>query len=151
MQFLQFDDKVYVDFFGVHLLHQLAGCGHGTAGSQQVVVQQDNVVFIDGVLVHLHRILTVFFLVAFFDGLGGQFAGLADGHETGSQAGGEDGAHDESARLDAHNLRYTFVLVHLVHCVCEFLQGRRVLEQGCHVVEQNARYREVGYFADAFL
>ena len=89
---------------------------------------QERLPGLDGVLVHLHRILTVFFLVAFFDGLGGELTGLADGHKTGSQAGGEDRSHDEAARLNAHDLRDAFVFVHLVHRVRKFLQGGWVFE-----------------------
>ena len=84
MQLFQFDNEVYIYLFRVQFLHQFAGCFHCSARSQKVVVQQYYIVRLNGILVDLHRIFSIFFIVAFFNGFCRQLSGFAYGYEAGS-------------------------------------------------------------------
>ena len=54
------DDEVDVHLLWVELLHQVVGRFHRATRCQQVVVQEDNIVFFDSVLVNLNGVCTIF-------------------------------------------------------------------------------------------
>ena len=53
-----FDDEVHVDFLWVEVLNEFVGCHSCAARCQEVVMNQYNVIFVDGVDVHLDGIDT---------------------------------------------------------------------------------------------
>ena len=83
------DDEVSIYLLWVELLYEVASCLHCSAGSKEVVVEQNYVVFADGVLVNLDGVLAVFLCVAFLHGVARKLAGLAAEHYTGSKTEGE--------------------------------------------------------------
>ena len=70
----KFDDEVAVHLFGVELLDQVTGSLHGSAGSEQVVVEQHHIVLVDGVLVDFDGVDAILLGVALLYGLAGQLA-----------------------------------------------------------------------------
>ena len=137
------DDEVDVDGLGVELLHEVVGGAHGAAGGKEVVVEEDDVGFIDGVLVNLDGVGAVFLGVALLDGGGGELAGLAAEDDAGAEADGECGGDDEAAALDADDLGDALVLVDLVEFVDHDLQAIVVLEEGGDVAEVDAGLGEI--------
>ena len=51
-----FDDEVHVDFLWVEVLNEFVGCHCCAARCQEVVMNQYNVIFVDGVDVHLDEV-----------------------------------------------------------------------------------------------
>ena len=78
----KFDDEVAVHLFGVELLDQVTGSLHGSAGSEQVVVEKHYIVLVDGVLVDFDGVDAILFGVALLYGLAGQLARLAAEYDT---------------------------------------------------------------------
>ena len=76
-------------------------------------MQYHDVVGGDGVAVYLDCVGAIFLGVCGLDGVGGELAGLAYGHEACTQLEGQDGTADKSSALDAHYFSNTFVAVKL--------------------------------------
>ena len=74
-------------------------------------MDNDNIVFVDGVGVHLDGIGAILFRIDFFYGDRRKFPGFARRHESTTQFIGEDGATDETARFYSHHFGDTFVAV----------------------------------------
>lgn len=85
----KFDEEVYVYFLRVKLLHKVVRSLHGAACSQQVVVQQHDVVLGDGVLMNLDSVGAVLLRVALLYGFAGQLAGLTAQNNAGVELYGQ--------------------------------------------------------------
>ena len=81
----QFDDEVAVNLFGLKLLNQVASRFHRATCCEDVVVQQDDVVLVDGILMNLDSVDAILFSVAFLDGFARQLAWLATEHNASTQ------------------------------------------------------------------
>lgn len=78
----------------------------------------------DGVAVNLDCVLAVFLVVGSLQSVGGKFAGLTHGHESGSEFESQNRTADETARLDAYNLRHTLVAVGLREVPSDDVEAR---------------------------
>ena len=85
----EFDDEVGVNLLRVELLNEVACSLHGSACGEEVVVQQNNVVFTDSILVNLDGVLAILLSVAFLYCVAGQFARLAAEHNASAETQGE--------------------------------------------------------------
>src|SRR5581483_1854680 len=99
----QVDDERGADDVAAGALDELGRRLGRPAGSDQVVDDEDALARPDGVIVHLDDVDAVLQRVFLADGLPGQLAFLAQGHEAASQPIGDGAAQDEPARLDAGN------------------------------------------------
>ena len=81
----QFDDEIAVNLFGLKLLNQVAGRFHRATRSEEVVVQQDDVVLVDGILMNFDGVDAILFSVAFLDGFARQLAWFATEHNASAQ------------------------------------------------------------------
>ena len=95
--------------------------------------------------------VTAVFLGVGFGGDGrGELAGLAGHDEAGPEPAGEGRAHDKAPGFDPDDFRDALVLVELVGHVDDGLERFRVLEEGRHVVEKDARNGIVRDGTDGF-
>ena len=92
----------------------------------------------DGVLVHLDDVDAVFQRVLLADGLPGQLALLAQGHEPAAQPVGDGAAEDEPARLDAGHRLHLGVRIGRRHPLDRRLEALGVAEQRGDVPEHDA-------------
>src|SRR5262245_45509082 len=114
------------------------------AGQRVLIVDdQDPLAGLDRVAVDLERVRAV--LEGILDGqrLGRQLAELADRDEAGTELVGHRSREDEAARLHPDDDVDLVVLERLEHEPDRLVEGRRVLQQGRDVVEQDPRLREV--------
>ena len=82
---LEFDKEVDVRFLRSEVLDKVVRCLHRTARCEQVVVDEHNVIGVDGIGVNLDGVVTVFFEVSRFARFGRKLTGLACHDESGSQ------------------------------------------------------------------
>ena len=99
----QLDHEAEADDHAAGLLHHAGGGRGGAAGGEQVVDDEHAVALADGVLVHLQGVGAVLQIVGDADAFGGEFLGLAHGHEAGAQRVGQRGGEDEAAGFDAEH------------------------------------------------
>ena len=64
----EFDDEVDVNLLRVEFLHEVVCCAHAAAGSEQIVVNEHDIVFRDGILVNLDSVFAILFRVRLFHG-----------------------------------------------------------------------------------
>jgi hypothetical protein len=95
----QFDKEGNCGDFAAYFFYEPAGCGHGSAGCQQVVDHQDLCAGAYRIGVYFQRIGAVFQIVGDAFGLVGQFAFFADGYESGLQSLGDHGTEYETSGL----------------------------------------------------
>ena len=95
----------------MEMLYQFVGCFRGSASSQQVVVNQNHIVWRDGVDVHFNRVNTIFLRERLLDGGEGELAWFSCQYNTATQTGGQCTRHDKASALDTHNLGDAFILV----------------------------------------
>jgi hypothetical protein len=81
--------------------NELLGSLGGSSGSDNVIDNENTGSGLDGSLLELEQVLTVFLLVGNLDSLSGELSGLADGDETGTDAEGQRGTEQESAGLQS--------------------------------------------------
>lgn len=60
----------------MEFLNQVAGSFHGSASCEQVIVEQNNVVFIDGVFVDFDSVDSIFFSITLLYGFAGELSGF---------------------------------------------------------------------------
>lgn len=60
----------------MEFLNQVTGGFHGSASCEQVIVEQNNVVFIDGVFVDFDSVDSIFFSITLLYGFAGEFPGF---------------------------------------------------------------------------
>src|SRR5579859_1021989 len=123
----------------------------GAAGGQKVVHDHHALAWFDGIFVDLQSVGAVLELVAPFDRLRRELAGLADRHKAGVQTISQRRTKNETTRFNRQ---------HGIHFGVEVVFGKRVdqrgkpdfvSEQGRNVVKKNSLFWEVWNFADQFL
>ena len=72
----------------MEFLNQVAGSFHGSASCEQVIVEQNNVVFIDGVFVDFDSVDSLFFSITLLYGFAGEFSGFSAKYDSCSQSYG---------------------------------------------------------------
>jgi len=137
------DDEVHVALLWVELFHELPGSLDGSARGEEVVVDEDHVVLVDGVLVDFDGVGAILLLEVLADGLCRQLSWLAAHHESCTEAASKDGAHDEPTRLDADHLGDALVLVKLIELVVHNLDALGILEESRDIAEVDALLWEV--------
>src|SRR5579871_352885 len=147
-QVRQIDDETGRQNVGAHLLQQLAGGFRRAAGGDEIIDQDDALVFENGVLVHLHLVDAVFEGIADGHALERQLAFLADGDEAGRDLMGDGAAENEPARLDAGNLVDLAARPGLHQLVDGAAEGPRVAQERGDVAKHDARLRIVRDVAD---
>ncbi len=134
----------------MEFLYEVVCRAHRTASGEQIVVEQDNVVFVDGILVDFDSVRTVFLGVALLHGFSGQLTRLAAEYHAGAEPYGEGGRQHEAAALDTHDFRDAFVLVDFIQFIDHYLQALRIFEQSGHVSEVNSLLRKIRYAPQIF-
>ena len=72
----------------MEFLNQVAGGFHGSASCEQVIVEQNNVVFIDGVFVDFDSVDSILFSITLLYGFAGEFSGFSAKYDSSSQTYG---------------------------------------------------------------
>jgi hypothetical protein len=88
LQKIQFHYECEAGDFAAEAFGELRGGDGGASGGEKIVDDEDALAFLDGVLVDLKSVGAVFEVIADLGGGGGEFAGLADGNESGVEAVG---------------------------------------------------------------
>lgn len=128
--------------------HEADGGGERAAGGEEIIDDHDTVALAECVAVDLQRVGAVLEGVLLAQGGGGQFAGLADGHETDAEAVGQGGAEDEPATLDADDGRQAALGVALGEVVDRLAKAAGVAQKRGDILEHNPRLGEIGDGAD---
>lgn len=144
----KFNDEIDVDLFGVHAFYEVVGSAHGTAGSEDVVVEDNDIVGGNGIAVDFDSIFAILFVVGSAESVGGELTGFANGDEAGADFEGEYRAADEAARLDADDLSYAFIAIELSEVPTDDMQSAWVLKRRGKVFEKDAFLREILNVAD---
>ncbi len=139
----KFDEEVDVDGFRLEAANEVNGCLHRTACCEEVVVEQYDIIGLDSIFVYFYSVPAVFLQICGFYGFSGQLAWLAAHHEASAQTGGQNGAHDEAARLDSDHFRDAFVLVEAEKLVRHLLEALRILEKRADILKLDTRLREI--------
>ena len=113
-------------------------------------MDEHHVVLGDGVLMNLYRVLAILFHIALLYCLAGKLARFAAHHDTCAKLCRHDTGKHESARLYAHDFRYTLVTVHVDNLVAHDAQTLGVLEESGDILKLNARLREIRNTSEVF-
>ena len=70
----------------MELLHEVAGRFHRAACCEQIVVEQHDIIALNGVFVNLYRVSSVLFLVGLLHGVARQLSWFAAQHDSGTQS-----------------------------------------------------------------
>ena len=143
VQLDNFGEEVDGDFFRIEALQPMVGGQHGATGGQHIVVEQNDIVFGDGVLVYLYRAAAILVVITFPPCDGREFAGLAHGHKTGVQLIGSDGAQYEPSRFDADDFGDAGIFVAFIEFGAYHFQSVGSFENRCEVFEYDSFYGEV--------
>ena len=73
----------------MEFLYEVASSLHGASCGEQVVVEEDDVVLVDGVAVDLDGVLAILLSVALLNGVARQLARLAAENDAGTKLQGE--------------------------------------------------------------
>src|SRR6266545_715199 len=137
---------------GVHLraekLDELGGGVGGASGGQQVIDDYGIIAALEGVFVNVELARAVLERVLDADMRGGEFAGLADGHERDAEVLGQRRAEEKSPRFDGDNCAQSRVSVLVGEAVNDEAEDLRVLEKGRDVTEQDSELGEIRDIAD---
>jgi hypothetical protein len=147
----EFDDKVDIDFLGVKRFHQVVSGAHGTTGSEDIVVEYNDIVGGDSVAVDFDSVFTILFVVGSADSVSGEFAGFTNGYEASAEFESEYRAADKSARFDANNFSDTFVAIDLREVPADDVESAGVLKYRSEVLEDDALLRKIIDVANSFL
>ena len=144
----ELDDEVVIDGRGMEFPDEAVHGADGSAGREEVVMDQDHVARGDRVEVELDGVYAVFLGVGFGDRSRRELAGLAGEDEACAEAAGDGRAHDKAAGLDPDDLRDALVLVELIRHVDHRPERLRILEQRRHIIKQNPRLRIIRHRPD---
>src|SRR4029077_7727098 len=108
-------------------LHQLHGGCRRASGSQQIIADQDALAGLDGIFVNLERVCSVFELIGDLRGLAWQFAGFADGNESGPQPIRQSGGEYKTTGPDTHHYVDLAIRVMFAEFIHQLLKTALVL------------------------
>lgn len=150
---LQFQNKDESHELSAHFPDQLSG-SVGRAASCDNVIDNDNLLArLDGVGLHLEKVLAVLLLVALGLTRAGQLALLANRDKASAKPQGQAGAEKEPSSLQSNDnigllVTVGFEDVQFKATEESFVQGR-IGEDRKDILEENARRREVGELAQS--
>ena len=97
----------------------------------------------DGIAVNLDGVGSILLSIGFADGVGRQFARLAQRHETGAQLVSQNRATDKAASFDTHHLGHTKMCVFFLDVFGDNGNSFGVLEGSSKVAEHDTLSREI--------
>src|SRR5215469_3674145 len=128
--------------------HRRGGC---STRRQQIVADQHAFSAPDGVLMDFKLVCSVLKLIGDLLGLPRQLVGLAYRHETCAETIRKGGSENKSARFDASYDIDVLASELVAESFNQRMKTFFVLQERGQVVEQYARLRIVGHFANQFL
>ena len=130
----EFDEEGEADDVGTDFAEEATGGGGGPSGGKEVVDHDDAFAGLNGILMDFEGVFSVFELVAFLGGGGGEFARLADEDEAAAEFLGEGSAKEKATGFDGDELGDFLFAIVLGEQLDNFAEGIGVLEEGCDVL-----------------
>src|SRR5579864_3834576 len=148
LQEVEFEDKAQAAHLPVEFFDQFGDGRSGPAGGEHVVDDQHILPRRDGVFVDLKDVGTVFQRILDAFALGRKFLFFTNRDEAVAQSVGDGGRDDEATRFDAEDQVDRAGTVVPGEGVDDSLEPIRVFKQRGDVVEVDAGFWKIGYFAD---
>ena len=82
---MQFNDEVTVDFLWMEFLDEVTSCMHRYAGSEEIVMEENDIIRTDGILMDFDGIHPILFGVTLLYGLARQFTGFTTEYDTSAE------------------------------------------------------------------
>lgn len=138
-----FDEEIHIGLFGVEFVDQVESGLHGSTCGEEIIVEEDDVILVDGVLMDFDGVDAIFLGVGFLNRFGGEFSRFAAEHDACTEFHRKCRSHDESPAFYADDFCDAFVFVEFIEFVEHDLDAFRVLEECCHVSEVDSLDGEV--------
>jgi hypothetical protein len=133
----KFNDEVYVDFLRIHRSNEIIASAHSTACSEEVIVKDYDVIFVDSIAMKFDHIDAILFSVRFLDSNGGEFTRFTSGHETAAELISEDRTADETARFDTYDFSNATILVKFYEFIAHKVESLAILQEGGKIAKDD--------------